>query len=494
MTFRQPCGRMAYTSEQRQVYYVENAYELLDAEGEWYLDPTVSTVYYKPRSGEDLATVRVYAGRLEQVLHADGAHDLTLRGITFAHTTWMFPSGDDGYTGWQGGYYYSNDGNTYGNAMPAGVLFEHATNVTLEKSRVVHMGAAGVNVMNGSRGTQIVGNVIEDVAGHGVQVGHSDDSETSGVFDTTISNNEIRAAAVEFQDNHGVFVPLAHGVNVTHNRIHDFTYSAVALGWGWSPANGWWGALTVDDNEIFDVMKVGTDGGGIYAMSGQTGSELMRNYMHDYRDPGREHVSTGYMHGGHLYMEQGAGNYKVWNNVCTTTLRWLFTWNTDNHDDDIEYNWSDTSVSQDTIAGLNNNVIANNQVITNGAWPAEANAVMGSAGLEAAYKEILTASCPSTGIGGSSGAGGKSGAGGSIGEGDAGGEGGASGAGDGGPAGAPGVAGLIGAVGDADATSPAPDDSSSSGCGCRASGATSGVAAWLAFVLGGLALVLWRKS
>src|SRR6266516_715712 len=38
---------------------VDNAFELLDRPGEWYLDRSRSTVYYLPRSGENLATAKV---------------------------------------------------------------------------------------------------------------------------------------------------------------------------------------------------------------------------------------------------------------------------------------------------------------------------------------------------------------------------------------------------------------------------------------------------
>jgi hypothetical protein len=34
--------------------YVDNAYELLDQPGEWYLDPSANTVYYIPRVTENM--------------------------------------------------------------------------------------------------------------------------------------------------------------------------------------------------------------------------------------------------------------------------------------------------------------------------------------------------------------------------------------------------------------------------------------------------------
>jgi hypothetical protein len=51
---------------------VENAYELLDAPGEWYLDRSTHTVYYVPRSGQNLATADVAAPALQTLVSTTG--------------------------------------------------------------------------------------------------------------------------------------------------------------------------------------------------------------------------------------------------------------------------------------------------------------------------------------------------------------------------------------------------------------------------------------
>jgi len=54
------------------ISYVENAYELLDAPGEFYLDSSAGFVYYKPRSGEDLGTADVELPTTETLLNVKG--------------------------------------------------------------------------------------------------------------------------------------------------------------------------------------------------------------------------------------------------------------------------------------------------------------------------------------------------------------------------------------------------------------------------------------
>src|SRR5438874_411503 len=51
---------------------VDNAFELLDTPGEWYLDRSRNTVYYLPRSGENLVTARVVAPVLETLVSGQG--------------------------------------------------------------------------------------------------------------------------------------------------------------------------------------------------------------------------------------------------------------------------------------------------------------------------------------------------------------------------------------------------------------------------------------
>ncbi len=84
------------------VAWVENAFELLDQPGEFYLDRKEGYVYYIPRSDENMNTAFVVAPILQNLVLAHGTsskflHDVTFRGVGFAHSTWRAPSGNDGF-------------------------------------------------------------------------------------------------------------------------------------------------------------------------------------------------------------------------------------------------------------------------------------------------------------------------------------------------------------------------------------------------------------
>src|SRR5262249_55750017 len=135
--------------------WIENAYELLDQPGEWYLDLTMHLISYIPRPGENLATSRVVAGGLESVMRGDGTldapvHDIEFDGLTFAYTTWLAPNTRDGFSEEQANQYIAglDAGRTQGQCLPglpstcpdhgffkppAAVWFRAARHVTFER-------------------------------------------------------------------------------------------------------------------------------------------------------------------------------------------------------------------------------------------------------------------------------------------------------------------------------------------------------------------------
>lgn len=386
-SFQQPGGQYASRQGMGNVLYIENAYELLDAEDEWYIDPTVNTIYYKPLAGKNMNTATAIAGKLERLININGARGIVFRNLRFAHSTWMFPNSNFGYTTWQGGYYYSPKGGWDGETqMPGAVQIEQSSDITFETCILEHVGSSAFTITNGANTVSVIGCRVEDISGHGFEIG----SGLSGAMTraVTVKNNYIHECAVEFQDNHGLFIPVAKNIHFTNNEMHGFDYSAIAVGWGWTGTDDAdRGDLFINRNYVWDYLRKGSDGGGAYLMSSQLGSAFNENYIRKNNDPGRKHSGTGYMHGGSIYVEDGGSWFSIQRNVCTETSRWLFTWATSSHDNDIQYNWSDTHSEQLTIAGQVGNVIANNNYFT-GAIPAGAQVVVDNAGIEDVYQYI----------------------------------------------------------------------------------------------------------
>ena len=100
---------------------IENAYELLNRPGEWYLDQRHGWIYYKPARSERLGREDFEAAATQVLVDARGtlAHPIShLRfdGLTFAYATWMGVSGPQGYADDQGNRYKTG---TYISIEPA---------------------------------------------------------------------------------------------------------------------------------------------------------------------------------------------------------------------------------------------------------------------------------------------------------------------------------------------------------------------------------------
>lgn len=89
--------------------YVENAYELLGAPGQFYFDRPAHVVYYVPRPGENLKTADVEMPVLETLIEGDGTaaapiDNITFSGLQFSYATWLGPSSPEGFSEIQANY------------------------------------------------------------------------------------------------------------------------------------------------------------------------------------------------------------------------------------------------------------------------------------------------------------------------------------------------------------------------------------------------------
>lgn len=78
------------------VYYIENAYELIDGDNEWYLDESTDTVYIKVPENTDINSSEVVIPRLEKLISTgttDGSkiQNLSFEGLTFRYSNWTVP-------------------------------------------------------------------------------------------------------------------------------------------------------------------------------------------------------------------------------------------------------------------------------------------------------------------------------------------------------------------------------------------------------------------
>ncbi len=380
----------------RAMSYIENAYELLDTAGEWYLDRSTDKLYYIPLAGQDVNASTFVLGRTEKLLDASGTsttplHNLQLDGLTFSFDGWTDPNTAYGYPDFQGGTVYRGagtwDANNY--QTPAGVSFSMARNIAVRNSTFTHIANAGLGFGTGSQFNLIDHNTFTDIGGNGIDLGgitkadHHPTDPASVVKDNTISNNTISKVGAEYYDNPAIFLGYTQGSQVKHNTLFDLPYPGISMGWGWGYVDTLGVPVAknnvIQGNLIHDYMQTVVDGGGIYTLGSQVGSKVVDNYL--YGD------ANAY---GYLYRDNGSAGFLDSNNVIekTTSLNTWYMANTsagdywNPHDNLAQGNFYSTGMVTACPTG-GSNVVGTNAVLTS-PWQAGATAVKDQAGVNGA--------------------------------------------------------------------------------------------------------------
>ncbi|MBN1676687.1 MAG: fibronectin type III domain-containing protein [Kiritimatiellae bacterium] len=365
---------------------IENAYELLDAPGEWYLDRAQDTVYYKPLGGQDMGDVTVIAPVLERLVSGTGIlgtpiRNIQFKGITFAHATWLWPNGNQGYVAQQVNKIYGAD-------FPGGnVMFKTAHDIRFERCIFKHLGREGLELSAGCQDCTVVGCVFTDISGNAVRIGTVSDPARADtrLRDTgnVVQNCYIHHTPCEYHDGCGIMAGYVSDLLLSHNEIAHMPYSGVSCGWGWGTAS-YAQNNEFADNHIHDVLGALSDGGCIYTLSSQPGTQWHNNWFAGV--PNRDN-------GGGIYPDEGSANMQVYSNVCSSIGKyWLFIWTSSINNINVHHNWTTTSTlkNRGTSCPVTDTVLISGEL---GNWPAAAQAIANHAGLESGYQDMKTRAC-----------------------------------------------------------------------------------------------------
>ncbi len=384
-------------------YFFENAYEFIDAEGEWYLNTADGFVYYKPFKDENIENAEVIAPNLETIVKVEGASldspvlNLEFRGIEFMYATWLWPN-KNGCVEYQAFHPLSNvqteiEGqykeygaeNNFG--APGGVYVAKADYITFERCGFQHMGANGLKLHYGTHNCKIIGNVVNDISGNGIyemmqnydnkpsmeKYNPADIREVSS-YDL-ICNNFVNNSGVDYKGSVGIFCGYARNVTIAHNEVVNMPYTGISVGWGWG---GLKDTTVMADNKIVDnfvhnvnMDTIMWDGGGIYTLADQPHSICNNNYVIS-RCRG-------------LYFDEGTGNYTITNNVVDSGHEWITFWSKKHHDNIADNNYTVNLKNRDIGT---NCVIRNTIHVPDRNWPKQAKDIISKAGLEEKYKDI----------------------------------------------------------------------------------------------------------
>ncbi len=132
-------------------YFVENAMELLDAPGEWFLDQAKHELHYMPREDESLDHLEVIVPRLQQlaVLRGDDnkpVENISIRGLRLSYSAFDLPA--LGYAEVQANWYARRQEPADATLLSpsAAVSIDRAQNCHFENCRFEHLAGVGLHV------------------------------------------------------------------------------------------------------------------------------------------------------------------------------------------------------------------------------------------------------------------------------------------------------------------------------------------------------------
>ncbi|KQZ04772.1 pectate lyase [Caulobacter sp. Root1455] len=431
-------------SGDRARFFIANALAFVREEGDWWVDPARGRLYYKPRGGEPMAASQVVMPTLQALVSIAGApgrpvHDLQFSGIGFQHTSWLGPSGPQGYASQQSGAYLADDVPNYPSEpirdcswgcwafeamrnhwrqQPAAVQVAAAARILFEDVEFAHLGQVALGVGNDAsanlsgagleaRSVEVVRSRFADLAGGAIMVGgvgpdaHHPSRPELAVRDIVIRDNTITKVSQVYREQAAILVTYATAPLILRNDVSETPYDGIDVGWGWGvndpggntaymslnrgyydqPANRVYDTPTILrdtvilGNRVHGVKRWFPDGGAIYHLSADPGALIAENHVYDV--PG----------GIGVYLDEGSRYVTVRDNVFDGLGLWVNLNALDGAhprrtamDNVARGNWHNAGKANGSWSDYAANRLADNIAVDGQAWPEGARKVIDRAG------------------------------------------------------------------------------------------------------------------
>lgn len=369
-------------------FYLENDITFLDECGEFYFDKDTGVIYYKPFPEENMQAVRTVIGKTEQLFKISGSStdrkvkNISFNNLKFRHGGYYTKVNKEGAVTFQAeNLVDASKGNGLqpcdsgvGRTLEAQILVENAENIEFKDCDISSMGTTALRLGSGVTDSSVTGCIFTDVGGSALSIGTWDRGKAIAE-DITLKNNVIARTGFDFMSCPAVSIYYCKNVSTLHNTIAHTPYTAISINWGWSKNNplGAGGHETAY-NHIYDISNSVRDGAHVYNLSAMTSSHVHDNHLTDSPD-----------YGG-VYMDVGACNVLIENNVFERCEQYDLMGAEDKPGNVARNNWSDDGVVDKTEWKGTGSSYEPIKVVSDGNWSEEAQSVIDNAGVESAYK------------------------------------------------------------------------------------------------------------
>ncbi|KIO50843.1 right-handed parallel beta-helix repeat-containing protein [Flavobacterium hibernum] len=323
-------------------FYLNNGISMLNEPGEWFLDKKNAKIYYIPRVGEDMNSAKVTVPVLENLVEVKGTidspvHDFRFKGISFQYSNWLRPS-QQGHVPLQSGMYLLDayklkipgtpnqatlENQAWVGRPRAAVEVNYSNNIQFESCRFEHLASTGLDLNKGTNHNTVKGNLFKDIGGSAINIGvFSEEAfeahlplvikdEREICSDEVIADNLITNVTTEDWGTLGISAGFVRNLTIEHNEISDVSYSAIAMGWGWTHTTNVMKNNKILGNKIHHYAKHLHDVAGIYTLSSQPNSQIEENYIDKVYNSPYAHDPFLWLY---LYTDEGSEGFTIKNN------------------------------------------------------------------------------------------------------------------------------------------------------------------------------------
>ncbi len=323
-------------------YFLSNAIQFLDQPGEWFHDLKNHKIYYWPNANEQMQNANIVVPVLETLLKIEGTIDnpvkyVSFKGISFQHSTWLRPS-KQGHVPHQAGMYMldayklkvpgTTDKKTLENQAwvgrpAAAVTLSYADFTSFDSCRFEHLASTGIDYKKGTHHNTVEGNLFKDIGGSAILVGQFSDEATevhlpynpSDLREVSanerIENNLITDVTNEDWGAVGIGIGYVRDIKVLQNEINEVSYTGISMGWGWTKTANAMKNNVISGNKIHHYGKHMYDVAGIYTLSAQPNSFIIKNYVDSIYEAPYAHLPD---HWFYLYTDEGSSYFTVKDN------------------------------------------------------------------------------------------------------------------------------------------------------------------------------------
>jgi len=304
-------------------YFLENSPAFLDQPYEWYLDSETSLLYLMLPEGMDPREMEVIAPNAENLISLNGSVDNPVRniifdGITFSHCAYALPV--NGYAGIQACHFDPREGGPTWNTVPVAIEAMWTENGSFNNCTLIHLGGSGLRFGTGSCDCTVSNCVLSDISGNGIMIGEGRDRQVDGspwwksvphqvATGNRVENCVISETGQQFYGSVGIWSGITAQTLIKNNQILNLPYSGISVGWHWSTEPTPCREVRIEGNHIHHILKILSDGGGIYVLGLQPGGRIINNHIHHVD------INAGRAESNGMFLDEGTTDFTVANNL-----------------------------------------------------------------------------------------------------------------------------------------------------------------------------------